>query len=99
MSSQGSQGKASTAFLAIGELEHRFDPPLEVGTNPLNLTENVDMASWFRASDGTMIDPSTANLGGPNALKIAINISHSLHAFRDDDHDGHDDHGEVGEHH
>jgi hypothetical protein len=85
--------------VAIGELEHRFDPPLEVGTDPLNLTVNVDMASWFRASDGTTIDPSTANLGGPNALQVAINISRSLHAFRDDDHDGHDDHGELGEHH
>ena len=85
--------------VAIGELEHRFDPPLEVGTTPLNLTVNVDMASWFRASDGTTIDPSTATPGSQNALRVAINISRSLHAFRDDDHDGHDDHGEMGEQH
>ena len=85
--------------VAIGELEHRFDPPLEVGTTPLNLTVNVDLASWFRTSTGTTIDPSTANLGGPNALQVAINISRSLHAFRDDDHDGHDDHGEIAGQH
>jgi hypothetical protein len=42
---------------------------------------------------------SRTGLGGPNALRVAINISRSLHAFRDDDHDGHDDHGEMGEHH
>jgi hypothetical protein len=85
--------------MAIGELEHRFDPPLEVGTDPLNLTVNVDMASWFQTPTGTTIDPTTANAGGPNALQVAINISRSLHAFRDDDHDGHDDHGEIGGQH
>ena len=85
--------------IAIGELEHRFDPPLEVGTDPLNLTVNVDMASWVRTSTGTTIDPSTANAGGPNALLVAMNISRSLHAFRDDDHDGHDDHEGTGSRH
>ena len=73
------------------ELEASFNPPLTVTTTGVNLTVNVDLATWFRASGGALVDPSTANPGGVNANAVADNIKRSFKAFRDDNHDGHDD--------
>lgn len=72
------------------KLEREFDPPLAVGADPVNLTVQVDVSNWFR-SQGALIDPATANAGGPNAEKVANNIKSSFRAFRDDDRNGHDD--------
>jgi hypothetical protein len=72
-------------------IEQSFSPPLAVTTAPINLTVNVDLATWFRTRTGTAIDPATANAGGANATLVADNIKRSFHAFRDDDRDGHDD--------
>jgi hypothetical protein len=72
-------------------IEQGFSPPLAVTTAPINLTVNVDLATWFRTRTGTAIDPATANAGGANATLVADNIKRSFHAFRDDDRDGHDD--------
>lgn len=77
-------------------LEFTFDPPLTVESSGINLTVNVDVASWFRDARGGIIDPATAKAGQPNASTVAKNITRSFHAFRDDDHDGHDDHGGRG---
>lgn len=76
------------------EFESVFNPPLAVTDKGANITVNVDLATWFKTSSGTLIDPATANAGGNNANLVAANIRQSLHAFRDDDRDGHDDHGE-----
>ena len=76
---------------ARSELERRFDPPLVIDASPLNITVNVDLASWFRSQSGGLIDPSTANAGGANAATVADNIKRSFRAFRDDDHNGQDD--------
>jgi hypothetical protein len=51
----------------------------------------MDLTTWFRTQAGALIDPSTANAGGPNAVLVAENIKRSFHAFRDDDRDGDDD--------
>lgn len=75
-------------------VERNFSPPLAVTTDPLNLTVDVDLATWFRSSTGALIDPRSANAGGANADRVADNIKRSFHAFRDDDHNGHDDDGE-----
>ncbi len=77
-------------------LEFIFDPPLSVETSGINLTVNVDVASWFRNANGGIIDPATAKAGQPNASVVASNIARSFRAFRDDNHDGHDDHGGNG---
>lgn len=71
--------------------ERAFNPPLVVDATPLNLTVSVDLSTWFRAQSGVLIDPATANAGGPNAALVAENIKRSFHAFRDDDRDGDDD--------
>jgi hypothetical protein len=84
-----------TAFTYKGapraEFEREFNPPLVVDDKPLNVTVNLDLASWFKTQSGTAIDPSTANTGGANAAIVAENIRRSFRAFRDNDRDGHDD--------
>lgn len=73
------------------EFEKEFDPPLTVGTAPVNLTVHADLSNWFKTESGALIDPATANADGPNANTVAQNIRRSFRAFRDHDHDGHDD--------
>jgi hypothetical protein len=43
---------------------------------------------------GALVDPSSANLGGPNAGIVKNNIKSSIDAFEDDNRDGRDDHHE-----
>lgn len=76
---------------AEGEINSEFVPPLTVTTNGINVTINVNTASWFRTQAGALIDPSTANAGGANASIVAENIKNSFHAFEDDNRDGHED--------
>jgi hypothetical protein len=72
------------------KLEREFDPALDVSAEPVNLTVHVDVSNWFR-KQGALIDPSTANAGGPNAETVANNIKRSFRAFRDRDRDGRED--------
>lgn len=89
-----------TAFTYTGapraELESVFNPPMAVTDKGANITVHADLATWFKTSSGTLIDPTTANAGGTNASLVAANIQKSFRAFRDDNHDGHDDH--AGDH-
>jgi hypothetical protein len=85
------------AFTYIGapraELEGLFNPPLVADSTGANITIKVDLSNWFRTSSGTLVDPSTANVGGANAALVSGNIARSFKAFRDDDRDGRDDDG------
>ena len=72
------------------DFETLFDPPLVVGTDPVNITVHVDMSKWFLDSSGAVIDPATTD--PVKQAQIAQNIRRSFRAFRDDDHDGHEDH-------
>jgi hypothetical protein len=67
-------------------------PPILVTDSTLNVdvTIRVETDSWFRKGGG-LIDPATANKGGPNANDVKDNIRDSFHAFRDGNHDGCDD--------
>ena len=92
-----------TAFTWTGapeaQLEHTFSPALVIdaaGNLTTNVTVSVDLTSWFRNSSGALIDPASANAGGPNAGVVSDNIRRSFRAFRDDDHDGQDDRGQDG---
>ena len=78
------------------EIELDFSPPLEVAEAGVNITVNLDVLSWFRNADGSLIDPRTAVSGQPNAPVVSANIGKSLAVFEDDDHDGYDDHGGHG---
>jgi hypothetical protein len=73
-------------------LEFAFDPPLVVDGTSKNATVNIDVTKWFLTSDGSLIDPATANAGGANAELVEINIRNSFEAFEDDDMKGDDDH-------
>jgi hypothetical protein len=58
-----------------------------------NVTLSIDPTGWFKAADGTRLDPSAA----ANAAAIAANIKASVRVLDDDDHDGQDDQGEHGD--
>jgi hypothetical protein len=73
-------------------LEFAFDPPLVVDGTSKNATVNIDVRKWFLTSDGSLIDPATANAGGANAELVESNIRNSFEAFEDDDMKGDDDH-------
>ena len=75
------------------EQEIELSPPLEVGPDAgsINVTLRLDVTTWFVAGDGSLIDPATANKGGPAEDLVEENIENSIEAFEDDDRDGDDD--------
>jgi hypothetical protein len=52
-----------------------------------NVTLTVSPAGWFKASDGSRLDPTIAG----NRSAIELNIGSSIDAFDDDNGDGHED--------
>lgn len=59
---------------------------------PMNLTLKMDVSTWFTTSGGTLVDPASANHGGPNEGLVESNIKRSIEVFEDDDEDGERDH-------
>jgi hypothetical protein len=83
-----------TAFSFTSSLraEAKRETTLVVGASTANVTLTVDPSSWFKAADGSRLDPTA-----PAAKsQIEANIKASVDAFDDDDHDGRDDHGGHG---
>jgi hypothetical protein len=73
------------------KLEMRFPAALTVAAGgTLNLTVDVDVSSWFKDANGTVLDPTNP----ANADAINANIRKSFHAFDDENQDGVDDHEE-----
>lgn len=74
------------------EQETELFPPLEVSPGQdTNLTMVLDLGTWFVRSDGRLVDPLTANKGGPNENLVRNNIRDSIEgtdAFEDRDHRG-----------
>lgn len=83
------------AFVFTGspraQFETRFNPAITVDAAPVNVTVHADLTTWFRNSSGALINPTTANPGGPNAATVSDNIRRSFRAFRDNNRNGHDD--------
>jgi hypothetical protein len=70
------------------QLEQTFTPPLSVtDVAGLDLTLKIDVASWFTAPGGALLDPRTTSYP-----QIANNIKLSFKAFQDRNHTGNDDH-------
>jgi hypothetical protein len=67
--------------------ELALQPPLTIGQGgQAELTLVVDVRSWFlNGSRSGLIDPATANRGGPNRDRVAENIKRSFGTDRDDD--------------
>jgi len=68
---------------ANSTLEMQFASPVVIDRSAANVTVQVDVGSWFRDTDGTIIAPTAAN-----ASRIANRIQASFRAFEDDDRDG-----------
>jgi hypothetical protein len=85
------EGRSFTFITDLNEeQEIEISPPMEIGAGPNNLTLSMDVERWF--VDGLiLIDPATANKGGPNEGLVRNNIEKSIEVFEDDDRDGHDD--------
>jgi hypothetical protein len=74
------------------EQEIDLVPPLVVTeAGATDFTLFIDLGTWFRAGDNTLIDPSSANVGQANEGVVKENIKNSFEAFEDEDHDGSDD--------
>ena len=95
-----SQGGTRSDFVYTTDLnkeqEVALNPPLDVANaGAVNLTIRLDITTWFLSGAGTaLVNPATANTGGPNASLVGDNIEASIEAFHDDDSDGLDDDGE-----
>ncbi len=72
------------------EQEEDFATPLVIteSTTSANLTIRVGLANWFKALDGSLVNPETGNKGGQNESLVKENIKQSIEAFEDHDHDG-----------
>jgi hypothetical protein len=72
------------------EQEADFAQPMVVTADmaSANLTIRVGVANWFKALNGTLVNPATGNKGGQNESLIKENIKQSVEAFEDHDHDG-----------
>src|SRR6266581_2044520 len=65
-------------------------PPVTVQEGQsLNVTLRVDISTWYLNDTKTaLVDPTSANKGGPNESIVANNIQNSFKAFEDDNRDG-----------
>lgn len=72
------------------EFELRLSPPLVVGsaTDPVNVSINVDVASWFRSASGAVVDPRSLATNSTLRSEFRSRVRASFRAFEDDDRDG-----------
>jgi hypothetical protein len=89
---QGTYNGQAFTFLTDLDVEQtlRFSQLLVIAdsTTATNVTIKVALADWFRALNGSLLDPATGNKGGQNESVIKENIKQSMEAFEDDDRDG-----------
>jgi hypothetical protein len=72
------------------QLTHTFAPPLVIdATTGSNFTLKIDIASWFKAQNGSLIDPNAKTTAF--YPQIANNVKNSFKVFKDDSKKGHDD--------
>ena len=92
---EGKFNGADFVYLTDLNEEQEVDliPPLVVdgSSSSTNVTLVVDLDTWFRRSDGSLVDPATANKGRANEDLVEENIERSIEGFEDDDRDGRDD--------
>ncbi|MDH3734635.1 MAG: hypothetical protein OEU54_13990, partial [Gemmatimonadota bacterium] len=80
------------SFLYLTDLneEQEIDlvPPIVVGGGEtVQVTLALDVGGWFRRGDGSLVDPATANKGGPNEDLVEDNIESSIELEDDEDDD------------
>lgn len=74
------------------KLKVLIDPPLAVGGGtssvPANVSVNIDVASWLKDSNGSVIDPRQLSTDPELRREFRKRVRESFHAFKDQDHDG-----------
>ena len=89
---------AGTPFTFSAPLEatqKRAGPIVVDPSTGVNVTLEVDPSGWFKAADGSLLDP-----GAPAARDAILeNMLASLRLIKDDDHDGQDDDQAGDSHH
>jgi len=72
--------------------EVNFTTPLVVTANTAtSITINLPIGDWFTNSDGSLVDPRQLLTNSTMLAGVKARIAATLHAFKDDDHDGKDD--------
>lgn len=71
------------------ELELDFTPPLAVtsSSDPVNVSVNVDVASWLRDANGNTIDPRQLTTSSELRALFRSRVRASFRAFEDEDND------------
>ncbi len=77
-----------TSDLNVDQELSLFPPVVVTDSAGASITIFVDVRTWFRDAGGALIDPATANKGGPNENAVKTNIEASFRAFEDADRDG-----------
>lgn len=86
-----------TPFVYTSALSEEHETALLPGVtvaadSTTSMTLRFNLAAWFlNAEKKALIDPATANAGGPNQQLVHDNIRMSIAAFRDENFDGLDD--------
>jgi len=87
----GPQGPVAFNFRSRDDEDQRYEvnPPLVLGSEgqEVNVTLVVNSANWFRALDGSLLDPTDVI----NEDQISDNLEASIEAVKDDDKDGEGD--------
>lgn len=71
------------------KLRHEFQPPLVVaeGSEPIAISVNIDVASWFKDAEGNTIDPRLLNTDAALLAQFRNRVRASFRAFEDEDRD------------
>ncbi len=74
------------------KFEHEFEPPFEVTSDAdrLNVTVLIDARTWFRGSDGKLVDPRLITTSSSARAAVVQRIKSSFRAFEDSDRDADD---------
>lgn len=81
-----------TDFTFTSTMNAEQELPISLTIDPenpaTNVTLSIDLTSWFRADDGSLIDPNQAQQDGSLRSDVENNIQDSFEAFEDEDEDG-----------
>lgn len=80
--------------LSADQEMHLLPPLVVTDSSSADFTLYIDIGTWFRDTDGKLLDPTTASAGGPNESVVNRSIRESFEAFEDENHDGNGDHGD-----
>lgn len=76
-----------------GKLRMRFDPPIDLTetSEPIAVSVNIDVASWFKDAEGNTIDPRLLNTNAEMRAHFRNRVRASFRAFEDEDRDHDED--------